>query len=227
MPNKDYSEEVNMTVKRVVFIRPGETNWNRQGRWQGWVAVPMNELGRQQVERLANYVRHIGMGALYTSDLKRAMQTAELLAEKLGYAPIQDERLRERHVGIWQGLTLDEMRDWYAHDYQKLLADRRGFRVPSGESREDVCNRMSAAFDDILATAKGETIGIISHTTAIHELLLKLIPGSRADDVPVSNSSVTTITLGDDGRWHLVAADDVAHLEGLETQRVGELEQKK
>ena len=68
-----------MAVERIIFIRPGETDWNKLERWQGWVAVPLNEHGRRQSEALARFLRAIGRAALYTSDLKRARQTAVLL----------------------------------------------------------------------------------------------------------------------------------------------------
>ena len=67
-------------------------------------------------------------------------------------------------------------------------------------------------------------MGVISHTTAIHELLAAIIPGNTNQEVAVSNTSVTTIALSEDGKWHLVASDDVMHLEGLETQKSPELE---
>ncbi len=217
-----------MTVKRVIFIRPGETDWNRDLRWQGWVATPLNEHGRQQVERLANYIRNIGMSALYTSDLRRATETAAILVAKLGYAPILDERLRERDIGDWQGLTPTEMQNWYPDQYEKLLADPEGYRVPSGESRADVKKRMLEAYADILKQDKGETVGILSHTTAIHTLLEDILPSRLAQKtgVSISNTSVTTIKLDDSGKWQLVTADDVMHLEGLEAKKSPELEEK-
>jgi broad specificity phosphatase PhoE len=94
-----------MAVKRVIFIRPGETDWNRDLRYQGWVAIPLSAYGQRQAQRLANYIRNIGVSALYTSDLKRASETAAILAEKLDSEPIADKRLRERDIGKWQGLT--------------------------------------------------------------------------------------------------------------------------
>jgi phosphoserine phosphatase len=213
-----------MSIKRVIFMRPGETDWNRQNRWQGWVAAPLNAHGRRQVQALAKFVRNIGVGALYSSDLKRAEETAALLAEQLGYAPIFDERLRERNIGIWQGLTLDEMRAWYPGSYKGLLADVDGYQVPGGESRREVQKRMKAAFDDILKQDKGETVGIVSHTTAIRALLESLLPGHVSPETAVDNTSVTTITRQEDGEWHLVVMNDGAHLEGLETHAVGEIE---
>jgi broad specificity phosphatase PhoE len=213
-----------MTVKRVIFIRPGETDWNQQVRWQGWVASPLNDLGKRQAERLANYIRHINLKALYTSDLKRALQTADILAKNLGFESVPDERLRERNIGEWQGLTIDEMKTWYPDQYQNLLTDAENYRVPGGESRADVRKRMVEAFDVILKQDKGETVGVISHTTAIHELLAAVIPDNTNQEVAVSNTSVTTIALNETGKWQLVASDDVLHLEGLPTQTSPELE---
>lgn len=214
-----------MTVKRIVLIRPGETDWNRAGRWQGWVNTPLNELGLRQARALANFIRHIGMGALYTSDLKRAVQTAQCLSEQLSFQPIPDARLRERSIGLWQGLTRDEMQAWYPDEYAAMLADADGYRIPGGESRQDVRARVVAAVSDILKQDRSETVGILSHTTAIKILLADLIPGYDPLDVDLDNTSVTTI-VSKDGNWELVAVDDVMHLENLERRASRELETK-
>lgn len=212
-----------MTVKRIVLIRPGETDWNRLGRWQGWVNTPLNEHGKQQARALARFVRHIGMGALYTSDLKRALETAETLARQLPFEPIPDQRLRERGIGLWQGLTLDEMQEWYPEDYASMLADPDGYRVPGGESRSDVRARVMSAVTDILRSDASETVGVLSHTTAIKILLGDLIAGYNPLDIGIDNTSVTTIRRTDN-KWELVAIDDVMHLEGLEARSTRELE---
>ncbi len=209
-------------TKRVIFIRPGETDWNRQGRWQGWVASPLNEHGRQQAAALAKYVRNIGMGALYTSDLRRALETAAIIAPEIGFAPIPDERLRERAVGLWQGLTFDEMRTWYADDYSAMLHDVDGYRIPGGESRADVRARIRPAFDAITSHADYETVGILTHTAAIKVLLANILTAYDPIELDLGNTSVTTIKHGENG-WELVAADDVMHLEGLESRAITEI----
>jgi broad specificity phosphatase PhoE len=216
-----------MTVKRIILIRPGETDWNHQGRWQGWVATPLNEHGTQQAQALAKFVRNIGMSALYSSDLRRAVQTAELLAERLGFQPIYDSRLRERNIGAWQGLTLNEMRAWYPGEYDQLLSNVDEYQIPGGESRAEVRVRMVAAFEDVLKQDVGETVGMISHTTAIRALLSQLIPDCDPNSVEVGNTSVTTLAFEDETRWRLVATNDVMHLEGLASRSAKELEQTK
>jgi broad specificity phosphatase PhoE len=214
-----------MTVNRVILIRPGETDWNRQGRWQGGVASPLNDYGRAQAKQLGRYIRNIGLSALYASDLRRSVQTAEILAAQLGFDPLYDARWREREIGSWQGMSLDEIRAWYGDDYKRLQADIENFRVPGGESRADVRVRVTNAFNDVLAEDKGGTIGIITHTTSTHMLLHSLIAGYDIYAAVLGNSAVTTIHRQESGEWQLVALNDLSHLEGLNSQSVQELEQ--
>lgn len=214
-----------MTVNRVILIRPGETDWNRQGRWQGWVDSPLDDYGRAQAKQLARYIRNIGLSALYSSDSRRAVQTAEILVAQLGFPPVYDKRWRERDIGNWQGMTLDEIRAWYPEDYRKLQADIENFRVPEGESRADVRQRVMAAFNAILAEDKGSTIGIISHTTSTHMLLDSLVDGYDIYAAVLGNTAVTTIRLGETGQWEMVALNDLSHLEGLNSRSVRELEE--
>lgn len=213
-------------VKRIIFIRPGETEWNRQGKQQGWVASPLDVRGVQQAEKLAKVVPSIGVGAIYSSDLVRAKQTTEILARKLGLTPVYDERLRERSVGNWQGLTLNEIRDWYSREYAALQADPDQFRIPGGESRLDVEKRMKAAIVDILAASSNETIAIISHTTAI-KMCVRMLAGTDVEFNFVTNTSVTTLSRTESSTWRVIAVDDTLHLEGLEATAVEEPEDKR
>jgi broad specificity phosphatase PhoE len=209
-------------IKRVIFIRTGETDWNRHGRWQGWVAVPLNEHGKQQAAALAKFIRNMGVSAIYSSDLKRALDTAEPIARELGFTPIIDERLRERSVGLFQGLTMDEIHAWYPKDYARLQADRENYVIPGGESRFDVRERMVEAFHEIMSHEKGETVAVVSHTTTILTLLNELIPGYDPTGMELGNTSVTTILRHEDGEWELVAVDDTMHLEGLASRSMGD-----
>ncbi|MCU0510979.1 MAG: histidine phosphatase family protein [Anaerolineae bacterium] len=214
-----------MSSKRVIFIRPGETRWNRLGRWQGQVAIPLNDHGRQQCERLAQFVRPIGIQALYTSDLRRAQETAHILAARLPIQPVADARLRERHIGIWQGLTQQEVMEWYSDEYQALLASPDDYIIPGGESRRVVAARMKAAFDALVAGAAENTIGLVTHTTAIRALLGVLLPELDALSMEFNNMSVTSLVATADG-WKLTQRNDVTHLEGMPSTDFPEMEKQ-
>ncbi|MEL7434856.1 MAG: histidine phosphatase family protein, partial [Chloroflexota bacterium] len=200
-----------MTVERVVFIRPGETEWNRVGRWQGIVNIPLNAHGINQAKRLAQFVRNIGLDALVASDLRRARDTASILSEYANAPVTYDERLRERDMGVWQGLTTHEIRDWYKKKYEELLEDPHNYKVPNGESRAEVEKRASACFESIVADSNATTIGIISHTTAIRTILGAFVPDCKPYDMHFRNMSVTTVVLSDD-TWRVTQLDDVMHL---------------
>jgi len=214
-----------MTFKRIIFVRPGETEWNLIDRWQGWLDVPLNEHGELQARRLANFLRNIGVQSLYSSDLRRASQTADTIAAACGLTSKTDGRLRERNIGHWQGMTRDEAELWFPDQYLAYNTDRMGYRIPDGESLSDVKARMVEAFKTIEADS-AETIVVVSHTVSIRALLMDIIDGYNPRENRLLNSSVTTIQREDD-TWKIVAANDVLHLEGLYSRNVTEPEDAK
>jgi broad specificity phosphatase PhoE len=164
------------------------------------------------------------MSALYSSDSRRAVETAELLAAALNFEPVLDKRWRERDIGTWQGMTLDEIRSWNVPEYQELLADIENYRVPGGESRSDVRKRVNEAFADVLDADAGTTVGILTHTTSTHLLLHSLVTDYDIYGTVLGNTAVTTIRRTEDGNWVQVALNDLSHLEGLRSRSVQELE---
>lgn len=214
-----------MSVKRVIFIRPGETEWNRVMRWQGHVEIPLNENGRKQAQRLAQFVRNTGITKLYSSALRRAVETAQILGQELGLTPVYDRRWCERDIGHWQGLTMHEIVAWYPEEYTKLQANPDDYEIiGNGESRNQVLARVQAAFHDVINNGDDQVIGIVSHSTAMRVLLRELVPDSNPYGRSFSNMSVTSIMQNENGDWRIVQLDDVTHLEGFATFSVPEVE---
>ena len=89
----------------ILLARHGETDWNRAGRWQGWADPPLNETGRVQARELAEQLRTIPFDAVYSSDLRRAHETALIVGEPHGVPVVTEPGLREIDVGSWSGLT--------------------------------------------------------------------------------------------------------------------------
>lgn len=211
-----------MPIKRLAFIRSGETDWNLSGRWQGWVASPLNGHGQLQMQRLSNFVRHLGLSALYSSDSVRAQQSADILVASLDFEPIYDGRLRERSIGFFQGLTVPEIHGWYQEEYQQLSADPENYKIPLGESLHDVSIRAKSAIDEIIEASdklsdNDITVGVLSHTTTTHLMIKALVPDLSDDGLAFANSSVTTLGRTETG-WKLIHANDLSHLEGLESR---------
>jgi broad specificity phosphatase PhoE len=113
-------------VTTILLARHGETDWNRELRFQGHADELLNDTGRAQARRLADALRGEGIVAVYTSDLRRAAETAEIVAATLGLDVVADQRLREIDVGSWQGRTRAEIDgapwDGEAYDHHRARA---------------------------------------------------------------------------------------------------------
>lgn len=156
------------------LVRHGQTDWNVAGRWQGQSpeAPPLNAVGRAQAKDLAAFMRRRPWAALYSSDLRRAQETANFIAMGTAAPVIADPRLREVNLGAWEGLLGDEI----AQHYPAELAERRAHpleaRPPGGgETAEEVVRRVRAAADEIAQRHPAEEVVIVSHGLALAALL--------------------------------------------------------
>jgi glucosyl-3-phosphoglycerate phosphatase len=153
-------------VVRLVLWRHGRTAWNAERRFQGHSDVPLDETGHAQARDAARYLAAMRPGAVYSSDLARATQTAAYLAELTGL-PVQTEKdLRERGGGVWEGLTDAEIRAGYPDAYAAWVP-------PDGEPIDSVAERAAAAFrriaDDLAAGSGPGTLAVlVSHGAAIN-----------------------------------------------------------
>ena len=154
-------------VTRLVLIRHGETDWNVEGRYQGQADPPLNERGVAQARHLAEALRKVGLDVLYSSPLKRAWQTATIVAEALHVPLYPEPRLMEIHQGEWQGRLRSEIAARYPDVFQKWLTDPWHVTPPGGESLRQVQARVYAAVDEILARHPGQTVGLVTHRIPI------------------------------------------------------------
>jgi len=150
------------------LARHGETDWNAQGRWQGQTDVPLNMNGRAQALALANAMRPAGLRGVVSSDLARAKETALVVATHLGLALDHlDPGLRERSLGVFDGLTRGECESLHPEAWQDWLAHRR---PPAGaEADHDLALRVTAALERAVdrAAGLGDPILIVTHGGAI------------------------------------------------------------
>ena len=202
------------TTTRVLCIRHGETAWNATGRWQGHAPVPLNDAGLAQSRRLGAYLAGTNsrIRAIYSSDLKRAMQTAQAIADALDLEVRPDPRLREMDLGDWQGLTLQEAETWDAERYAAYRADWYNTPPPGGESRNQVKARARAAFDDITARHPGATIALVSHGGTLGMLIESLF--GRIERPTLFNTSITVIERPNESEsWTLARVAWTPHLD--------------
>ena len=154
-------------MTRILLARHGETDWNRVGRWQGQADPPLNDAGRGQAAELAERLAGDGIGAIYSSDLVRASQTARVVADRLGLAVVEDQGLREIDVGSWSGLTRAEVEQRFPEGYARWLGGELGH---DGETREELTERVVGAVERIAAGHPSETILVVTHGGAIRAI---------------------------------------------------------
>ena len=169
----------------VIFLaRHGETDWNRNGIWQGWADPPLNDAGRAQARRLAEQLRETPFDAVYSSDLQRARETAELVAEPHGVPVISDPGLREIDIGSWSGLTRGEIDERFPG----------GIR-PDGETRDQHAARVLEAVERIARANPERRILLVTHGGT-----MRALHGHVSDEPfhPVDNCGVLELHFRDD-----------------------------
>ena len=199
-------------IERVLLIRHGQTDWNVDGRWQGTLPVGLNDVGRTQAQALATYLAGRQIGSIYSSDLPRAFDTAAAIGAMQGIVPQTDVRLQEFNLGVFQGLTREEIKDRYPIEWSDFETDYWDYVITKGESRRSLQKRAYEAFQHIVAQADGPEVVFVSHGGTIRMLLLRLFEGSHElNHFHVENTSITTITRDEDS-WRLDELAAVPHL---------------
>lgn len=198
-------------LERAYLIRHGETDWNAAQRWQGFAPTGLNDAGCQQAQALADYLRARPIRAVYTSDLPRALQTAQILGAALGVDPQVDARWRELDVGVFQGLTAAEVQLRYPDELAAWRADTLDYRLPNGETRRELQERAAAAWAAAVAGHQAGEIAIVSHGGTIRLLLRRLLAPNVSDGRALPNTSITTLARAAGG-WHLEGLAETPHL---------------
>jgi len=209
---------------KLLLIRHGESRGNFSQRWQGWLDEPLTERGREQAQRLAERLQRWSfensepVGMVYSSTLARAFQTASILAQSWEVPLVLDSRLRERDVGVLQGLTWPEIEARYP-DVAQIIRQRWVVpALPEGETTFDLAERVWQAVDGIITQTLGRddggTVAIVSHGGTINAYLNRLV--GRHHEMPfmfrLGNTSLSMIELLG-GRPRILLVNDLCHLD--------------
>lgn len=155
----------------LVLIRHGQTRWNREGRWQGQANPPLNALGRRQAQRAATELHSRELEHLYSSDLRRALETAHIIGAELGIAVIPDARLREINLGRWQGMLSTDIQAQYPDEFRRWHESPLTVRPPDGEDVHTLAARVLEAVSEIALRHPGQRVGIVAHELPIAVVL--------------------------------------------------------
>lgn len=148
---------------RVYLVRHGELITSDEWRYVGQRDVALNDCGREQIRRLALRLQAEPVQAVFCSDLSRTRESAALLAAPFNVQPVADAAFREIDLGVWEGLTLEEIIERYGAQYRERCAAVGGYRVAGGESFCDVRDRAVPCLERCVARCRGQTVIIVAH----------------------------------------------------------------
>lgn len=203
---------------KFTLVRHGETEWNLSGRWQGHADAPLSERGIAQARCLGERFGDGSFDAFYVSDLGRAVRTAELLSKPSGLSFTTDERLRERDLGILQGLTTAEMLERCPVVYDSLRNAGPDYILPEGESFRQFHERCVEALEDLADRHAGGHMLVVTHGGVLGAAFRYVtgIPLDAPRRYTVLNCSVNMVEKSD-GNWNLINWGDVSHLREMDS----------
>lgn len=208
------------STTHVIIIRHGQSQGNAEGRFGGHTDTPLSPRGRRQAQATAKALASEKFDAIYSSDLPRAIETASPLASITGVSLETTDALRERSVGVMEGLTFEEAAEQHPEQYQALL--RRDFEhvLLGGESYRQTLDRASRQLDDAIEQHQGGRIAFFAHTGTICILILHLMGALDAPElkpvwIATANCGIARFDLRDDGFIRVLCINDTRHLFGI------------
>jgi broad specificity phosphatase PhoE len=207
---------------RLLIVRHGRTAWNSDGRFQGQLDIPLDEVGQAQAAAVARRLAYEHPLAIYASDLSRAWQTARriqnAIAEAIQPDPIPplvlEPRLREMHFGEWQGLTHAEIQACQPDALATWEADWLNNAPPGGETLTQLVERVQAVYREILATHPDGTVLLVGHGGTLQALLCMALglPPERFWQLQLDNTGLADLRIYPEGAI-LNLFNDTCHLE--------------
>ena len=202
-------------MTELLLIRHGETDWNRQGRFQGQSDVPLNSAGHAQAQRLAARLAAEPQDALFTSDLQRARQTAAPLAAAWARTPVALAGLREQNFGMLEGLQASTIQAQHPVLWAGWLQQDLDFAAPGGESQRQFYTRVLAAVQALAAAHAGQRLVVVTHGGVLDMLWRSAhaLPLTGLRECLIPNTGLNRLRWAG-GALHVDVWGDDAHLVG-------------
>lgn len=194
IPEASEDDRASSRLVTIHLVRHGETDWNVERRLQGWTDIPLNATGLRQAHAAALMLAGRDIGAVISSDLSRARDTAELIAVEAGVEVVTDPALRERNYGVAEGQLNSELEMQFEGGLGERWADP-DFSFAGGETRRDVYLRLGAFLTELLASPLPQETVLVSHGGALHVArgFLEGFPVERLPGWRFDNGEVVTL----------------------------------
>jgi len=202
---------MNNTV--LILIRHGETLWNTQLRMQGSLDSDLTSKGESQIKALGEWMKEVPFDYLYCSDSGRARKTAEAISKNTGHTLNVEERLREKDLGIFEGLTSEEARELYPETFHLFKTAGANYVIDQGESTQQLLDRALEAIEEIRISHPQKVAVLVTHGGVVRVLMKHVlgVPLDAPTQFMISNTGIFRLVWRD--KWIVAEMGAVPHLE--------------
>ena len=203
---QSFGLEAHSDQTTLYFVRHGQTDWNVQGKLQGHADIPLNDAGRMEAAGLSKKICAINFDLCFSSDLQRAIETAQILTATRPLAIKLIPALRERNFGLWEGRLFSELLEY----------EKRGQPFPEIETDEEIQKRTSSLLDEIVNNYPGATILVVTHGGVIRSLLAHLLNIDSSSIRSIQMKTMATLQLvASNGKYEIHDMTDIQiHADG-------------
>jgi broad specificity phosphatase PhoE len=209
-------------MTQLILVRHGETEWNVEEVFRGRVDIELNETGIKQAELLAEYLGSLRIAAIYSSSLKRALTTAEIVAHHQKLDVVITPGLIDFDFGEWQGLSHQEVKDRYKELYIQWLNHPERVRMPAGETLDEVRNRATSVVNSVIVKHEGSVV-LVSHRVVNKVLICALLGLDNSHFWNLRQDTCgMTIFAYENGRFILTKHNDTSYLKPMGGASLGD-----
>ena len=202
-----------MKETEIILIRHGETEWNSQKRMQGHSNSDLSEVGRGQIQELGELMKNVSFDHIYSSDSLRARQTAEAITQYSGHTLQFDQRIREKNLGVFEGLTSTEAKERHPEIYRLFKTAGANYVIDEGESTQQLLERALEFIEEIRLRHPQERVVMVTHGGVVR-VLMKYALGLSIDSPTrfiIKNTGIFGLIWNEN--WLVTQMGGVYHLE--------------
>jgi broad specificity phosphatase PhoE len=203
-------------LAQIILVRHGQTEWNKHERFRGWIDIELDETGLRQAEAAAPRIAQWEVDAIYSSPLKRTMATAQIIANPLGLPVVPLEGIIDMNFGVWQGLSIGEVKLKYPKLFELWHNNPHRLEIPQGESLEEVRKRAVATIDDVVARHENGMVTLVTHRVVCKVLLCHLLglDNSHFWQIEQDTTAINLLNIRE-GKVTVTLINDTCHLRTL------------
>ncbi len=202
-----------MKETEIILIRHGETEWNSQKRMQGHSNSNLSEVGRGQIQALGELMKNVSFDHIYSSDSLRARQTAEAITQYSGHTLQFDQRIREKNLGVFEGLTSTEAKERHPEVYRLFKTAGANYVIDEGESTQQLLERALEFIEEIRLRHPQERVVMVTHGGVVRVLMKHAL--GLSIDAPtrfiIKNTGIFGLIWNEN--WLVTQMGGVSHLE--------------